>query len=249
MTDRVFREPRKGTVSHTPASKALANPVFRDNIWQICQEMWPSASHTVEAVAKWPGSEEPTETGFNLANSTDDPVFVEIRKHPERAKRFAAAMTFFDKKPGLESKHIVEGYDWAAVGHGLLVDVGGSHGSLSRAIAERFPKIRCIVQDLPETVATAEVPPNLANRFEFVAHDFFTEQTVSADIYLFRWILHTWSDKYAIKILRNLVRALKFGARVVVVELCLPEPGASSLSDERRARYVLTLLSVRSSTC
>ena len=238
MTDRVFKEPRKGVVAHTPASKALCNSWLRGCIWQICQELWPAASRTIDALVKWPGSEEPTQTGFNLANNTDDPIFVELGKHPERAKRFADAMTYFNMKPGFENKHIVEGYDWAAIGNGLLVDVGGSHGSLSRAVLEHYPEIRCVVQDRPDIVKTANVPPALANRLKFQAHDFFTKQPLSADIYLLRWVLHNWSDKRAIKILRSLVPALKYGAKILVVEICLPEPGVFSQSDERQARYV-----------
>ena len=238
MTDRVFKEPRKGVVAHTPASKALRNSWLRGCIWQICQELWPAASRTIDAVIKWPGSEEPTQTGFNLANNTDDPIFVELGRFLERAKRFADAMTYFNMKPGFENKHMVEGYDWAAVGNGLLVDVGGSHGSLSMAIADRYPEIRCVVQDRPEIVETASVPPAIANRFEFLAHDFFTKQPLSADVYLLRWVLHNWSDKHSIKILRSLVPALKHGAKIIVVEICLPEPGVFSQSDERQVRYV-----------
>ena len=240
MVDGVFREPEKGIVAHTPASKALADPALRTSIWQMCQELWPAASRTVDAVVKWPGSQDPTQTGFNLANNTDDPMYIELGKHPDRAKRFADGVAVFGAKPGFAHKHVVEGYDWATAGNGLLVDVGGGHGSLSKAIAEHCPDIRCIVQDRPDVIVTAEVPPALADRLKFVAHDFFMEQSVSADVYLLRWILHNWSDKYAIKILKNLVPALKPGAKVVVIEMCLPEPGVNSPFEERQARYVLT---------
>ncbi|MCJ1316072.1 hypothetical protein MMC15_001392 [Xylographa vitiligo] len=238
MLDRVFKEPRKGIVAHTPASKALADPLFNSCVYQICQEMWRSASRTVDAMVKWPGSQEPTQTGFSLANDTTDPMFVELAKDPARAQRFANAMTFFTMKPGYESKYVVEGYDWAAIGKGLLVDIGGSHGIHSIAIAEHFPDIRCIVQDRPDMIATAEVPPALKGRFEFVPHDFFTEQPTCADVFLLRWILHDWSDKYAIRILKSLVPALRHGAKIVVVEVCLPEPGTLILSQERQARIL-----------
>lgn len=241
MLDGIFREPRKGTVAHTPASKALTNPFLRDCIWQMCQELWPAASRTVDAVMKWPYSEEPTHTGFSLANNTNDSLFVELEKDPERAKRFANAMNFFGMKSGFEHKHMVDGYDWATIDTGLLVDVGGSDGSLSIAIAERFPGIRCIVQDLSEVVMSAKVPPALADRVQFIAHDFFKEQKISADVYVLRWVLHNWSDKYSIKIVRNLIPALKHGAKVLIIEVCLPEPGVLSPFEEREIRYVIAL--------
>ncbi|MCJ1270219.1 hypothetical protein MMC22_010115 [Lobaria immixta] len=185
---------------------------------------------------KWPNSEEPTHTGFSLANNTNDSLFVELGKDPKRAKRFANAMNFFGMKSGFEPKHIVDGYDWATINSGLLVDVGGSDGSLSIAIAERFPKIRCVVQDLSEVVMSAEVPPALANRVQFIAHDLFKEQKLSADVYVLRWVLHNWSDKYSIKIVRNLIPALKHGAKVLIVEACLPEPEVLSPFEEREIR-------------
>lgn len=240
MTDRIFKEPRKGVVAHTPASKALnEHPMLRACLGQLCEELWPAASRTIDAMVKWPGSEEPSQTGFSYANNTDDPFFVDLGKNPYRAKRFADSITLFHMKPGFEHSHIVENYDWAAVGNGLLIDVGGSHGTVSQAIAESFPNIRCIVEDLPEVIKTANIPEGLANRFEFIAHDFFTEQPIrGADIYLLRWVLHDRSDKYALKIVKSLIPALKHGAKVVVNEFCLPEPGEMTPYQEKQARYV-----------
>lgn len=52
-----------------------------------------------------------------------------------------------------------------------MVDVGGSHGSVAVDIARRFPKIRCIVQDLPEVVrqGAARLPDDLKKRVQFMA--------------------------------------------------------------------------------
>lgn len=46
-------------------------------------------------------------------------------------------MTYGSKRPGLEAHHSLNGYDWASLGDSTIVDVGGSHGSLSIAIAEQ----------------------------------------------------------------------------------------------------------------
>ena len=108
-------------------------------------------------------------------------------------------------------------------------------------LASSFPNLDCIVQDLPKAIdgGASSLPPSLSNRVEFMPHDFFTEQPVKdADVYLFRSIFHNWSDDYCIKILRNLVPALKDGATVVINDNCLPEPGTMGLWQERRIRYV-----------
>ena len=153
-------------------------------------------------------------------------------------------MSMFNSREGMEPSHLLDAYPFSSLNSGqsaLFVDVGGSHGPVSIALAQRFPFMRCIVQDLPETIAKKPtVPPELQGRVEWMAHDFFTPQPVTnADVYYFRWVFHDWSDKYSVQILRNLIPALKPGSRVLVSEYCLPEPGIISPIKERMLRYVL----------
>lgn len=99
-----------------------------------------------------------------------------------------------------------------------------------------------VVQDLQSVVGPAKsaIPTDLASRVQFMAHDFLTEQPVQgADVYFFRWILHNWSDKYSIKILQNLIPALKKGAMIVINDNVLPEPGVMSNWQETRLRLVI----------
>ena len=126
------------------------------------------------------------------------------------------------------------------------MDVGGSHGAVSVAIARKFPSLRCIVQDRLEVVQAGRemLDTGLQDRVTFMEHDFFTEQPVKdADVYYLRWILHDWSDGYAVWILRALTPALKEKARIVISEIVLPEPGGVPVYQERAYRYVTDLLS------
>lgn len=243
MTYRIFEEPQQGVVAHTAASKVLAElPLVREWIGQTCEDMWPSASRVVDAIAKWPSSEEPHESGFNVAFDSSDPIYMEINKDPHRVKRFGDAMSFFHSRPGLEVSHLLDNYDWKSIASeadssAVFVDVGGSHGSVSIELAQRFSSIECIIQDRAEVVAEANVPSHLSERVRFMAHDFFTEQPIKgADVYYFRWILHNWSDKYAIQILRRLLPALKHGAKVIVNEICMPGHGELPLYHQRPVR-------------
>lgn len=82
MTKHIFHEPEKGYVAHTAPSKALMQMPFIDDwLGMTCEEMWPAATkaslqrhlpevsgisvlttrcmQTVEALIKWPASEEP----------------------------------------------------------------------------------------------------------------------------------------------------------------------------------------------
>ena len=177
--------------------------------------------------------------GFSIANKTTDGFFDDLTKHPSRAARFANAMSLFSSADGFEPRHLLNAFSWASLGAGVVVDVGGSHGSISIALARSFPSLRCVVQDLPETVAKgkSEIPPDVLDRVDFMTHDFFTDQPIhGADVYLLRWVLHDWSDKYCIKILRCLIPAMKTGARILVNDFCLPEPGTVSLLQERSLR-------------
>jgi hypothetical protein len=155
-------------------------------------------------------------------------MFEFFEEHPDRMSRFKDAMGFLQTFPGLESSYVVKGFDWASLGKATIVDLGGSHGLVSIDIAKEFPDLRFIVQDLPKVIEdakTKEMPAEVADRVTFMAHNFFTEQPVKdADIYYFRWILHDWSDKYCIKILKALTPALKPGARILLSERCLEPP-------------------------
>lgn len=111
--------------------------------------------------------------GFQLARNTSDKPFVELPKYPERLQRFGKAMSLFSKAPGMGPSRLIDVYPWSTLkdGHATVVDVGGSFGNSSIALAEHYPDLKFIVQDLPGVVAKAETPSTLEKRVTFVAHD------------------------------------------------------------------------------
>ena len=106
------------------------------------------------------------------------------------------------------------------------------------AILEKYPEMRCIVQDLPGVIKNSQkLLPKNESRMTFMAHDFFTEQPVKgANIYLLRQILHDWSDKYAARILGALVPALTKNSTILIMEHILPEPGTLPTGQEFLSR-------------
>lgn len=154
------------------------------------------------------------------------------------ARRFASAMSSFANGHGNSPSFLVQGYPWDKVGNGTVVDVGGSKGKISMLLAQQYPGLKCTVQDLPEMIADAaeKLPSDLQGRIEFQAYDFFTPQTKQADLYLFRNIFHNWSDSHAVKILKALTNALQPGAKIVINEYLLPEPGTMAPMTERTVR-------------
>ena len=117
--------------------------------------------------------------------------------------------------------------------------MGGNQGYISIAIAEKFPDLKFIVQDTagmrtPETIG--KIPDHLADRVSLTTHDFFTPQTVEAEVYFFRSIFHGFADKYCVKILQALRPALRKGAKVVINDGALPEPLTAGYIEERSLR-------------
>ncbi|KAF2107708.1 putative O-methyltransferase [Lophiotrema nucula] len=233
---RVFCEPEKGLVAHTAASKLLAeNEMFENLMGLTFAECWPAHSKAVDAMAE--RSEEPDRSGYALANSTNLNMFEFLAQHPDRAKRFARAMSS-TSPASLDA--LASYFDWASLPDGsTVVDVGGAQGHVSFHLARKFPHISFVVQDLPEVVEGAEatMPEDLKERVKFFGHNMFNEQPVrDAEVYLLRYVLHDWPDKYCVNILQCLVPALKRGAKVVVQEHLLPEPGTLSLLQEMQLR-------------
>ncbi|KAI9664064.1 MAG: hypothetical protein M1821_007555 [Bathelium mastoideum] len=239
----VFSEPVPESIAHTASSLMLLhNPMMEAWILNIAEEFWPALSRTVDATQKWPGSEEPNESGYSLGHNTNENPFDIIKKDDRRQQQFIDAMSYSHLHSSYNMKHLLDNYDFGAIGKdGVLVDVGGSHAQVSIAIAQRWPEVKCIVQDLPDTIKGLDerVPAELKDRVSGMEHDFLTEQPVKgADVYLLRWILHDWSDKYSIKILQGLVPALKKGAKVVINDICIPPPGMLGVYADRNLRLM-----------
>ncbi|TVY47475.1 O-methyltransferase [Lachnellula occidentalis] len=240
----VFREPRKGFVAHSAASRRLVDTQgARDGLGVMFDDCYQSFGRTIEAIEKYK-SQDIDKTGWALAHNGQS-LFETFGKHPEKAKRFAGSMAAFNASPLMSHKHMATDFPWETLGNGTVVDLGGSHGELCAALALTAPNLQFIVQELPRTVQSvdrATLPAEVAPRIEFMEHDFFTPQPVVAAVYTFRQIFHNWADANVVKILRSLIPALRSGARVLVHDLILPEPGKLPLMQERQIRYVANVL-------
>lgn len=136
------------------------------------------------------------------------------------------------------SEHMTTAWDWQLLSPGsTVVDVGGSRGTVSYTIARAFPNPKFVVQDLPEIVSGAQnqigVEKTIASRVSFLPHDFFTAQPVKhAEVYFLRMILHNYSDKYAVKILHQLMPAMRKGpggSKLLIADQIMhPMRGSSS---------------------
>ncbi|KAI1204780.1 S-adenosyl-L-methionine-dependent methyltransferase [Annulohypoxylon truncatum] len=232
INHRFFQENAPGVITHSALTAILSRDDMARNLLVVeLDEFWPAGVKMADALERWPNSEECNETGFSLANNSKKSMYDIFAENPSRGERFGQ----YFAQPGNVDDGIFDNYPWGD--KQTMVDVGGSYGSVAIGIAERFPNMMCFVQDLPDTVVegASRVPAELQKRITFMAHDFFTPQPLSVDVYFFRSIFHNWADKYCVKILQNLVPALKPGAVIIIHERVLPSFDSMDTVDARRA--------------
>lgn len=240
IVEGIFEEHRPGLIQHTPISRLLQDPDFTALVSFYIEENGAAASKTLDALEKWHGSREPAHTGFALVNGTAKPFFKELSKTPERVKRAAGA---FNALPQM----LVQGNDglsrsplWKEIDRmgATVVDVGGNRGHASMQLARTTEHVQFIVQDLPRPVKLGEetLPIEYQGRIRFMVQDFFTEQMEKgADVYFLRKVMHDFPDHYCIRILRNLVPAMRSGTRIVVCDRMMPETSKAGY-EQREAR-------------
>jgi SAM-dependent methyltransferase len=142
------------------------------------------------------------------------------RDHPDEGARFADAMT------GLSAQLaplVAAALDAGA--YQRIIDVGGGHGILLRALLAGAPAATGVLFDLPEVVAGA---PDAAagSGIQTAAGSFFDGVPAGGDLYVLQHVLHDWDDSDATQILRNCRQAGRAGHTVAVIELLLPDqPG------------------------
>ncbi len=146
-----------------------------------------------------------------------------LASHPEAATSFGASMA---RVGAARDRAVAAAVDLAGVD--LLVDVGGGEGLTLSALLSVHPHLRGVVFDLPVVVQSARErlsQAGLADRGEAIAGDFREEVPAGGDAYLLSWILHDWDDATALRILGKCRAAMRAEARLLVVEMVVPDPG------------------------
>jgi hypothetical protein len=238
MTSYIFAETTPGadTIKHTSKSAAFVHePKMRSWVGHNVDEILPAAANLSLALKYYKGDlVEPDHCAGAYTYFRDDSDvkgWFQWYARPDeqwRHARFGEAMSLIAEKANFR-QILHQLYDWGALGTCTFVDIGGSVGHISFELAQAYPGMSCVVEDLPDLQVpfVAAVPDALKSRVTFRAHDFLTPQPVAgADVYFFKHILHDWSDPYAAKILRQIVPAMtKPGARILIMEGIVPPPG------------------------
>jgi hypothetical protein len=238
----LFCEPREGFVAHTLASRKLAEePLLGDGLWLLGDLTYTGMPKTVDALEKWQ-DQEPSHTAIALVSGREISTYELMGELPGFAPKFARAMTSFAKFSNRSAKlpriNFVPTQPFQKLGKATVVDIGGSRGTDAMLLAEKYPDLNFIVQDLPPMIANAEagLPSPLQNRIKFMPYSFFTPQIVEADAYLIKQCFHNWPDHYCVRIIKNQIPVMKPGTKIIVIDSLIPAPGTMSLMAERMAR-------------
>ena len=114
---------------------------------------------------------------------------------------------------------IVAAHDWTGVAR--VVDVGGGTGTLLAAVLCAQPAVSGTLLELPATAETARrvlAEAGLADRCEVVAGDLFDVMPAGADVYLWKFVIHSLDDDDAARALRRCRDAGRPDSRIVVIE-------------------------------
>ncbi|KAF7957958.1 hypothetical protein EAE96_003525 [Botrytis aclada] len=239
----IFTEVGEETYTHNLRSKIFTNTTFRTMMRGMSSIMTPYLVKLPEYLSSTsfqnPGTGE--QSLFQYTMDTKMNYFDWLHTQPRDLEIFSAAMQASSQRSqGAAAKLVSSQFPLSDVLHSgtkvfeeiqeenvLIVDVGGGRGKVLNDLRMARPDLQggMIVQDLPKEIDGREPTPGVRS----MAHDFFTPQPIKgAHTYFFRHIFHDWPDNACIKILQQIIPAMKKGySRILIVDLVLPDVGAS----------------------
>lgn len=116
-----------------------------------------------------------------------------------------------------------------------VVDLGGGYGTLLIHLLRQHPHLTGVLMERPETIAGASAAiaaADLKDRCSCVGGDFFEEVPAGGDLYMLSMVVSDWDDESATRLLGNCRRAMRPGARLIVLQMVLDEPNLPSFAKE-----------------
>lgn len=202
---------RHGRVRATRLSRALRS----DNRYAIGS--WCCFLRSAEHQRAWADLTASVcrgEPAFRRVHGMD--AFSWFSEHPDvgdNATRGLSGLTL------AESPFLVPGIDPPS--EGVVCDIGGGRGVLLAELLKARPRLHGLLVDLPAVLAEAKAyldAEGVLSRVDLVEGDMFVDDLPPADLYLLKWVLHDWDDATCAKLLANVRRSIRPGARLAVIE-------------------------------
>lgn len=153
-------------------------------------------------------------------------IFEYFARNEKAGSRFDRLM---GKVSAAVANGIIKAYDFSPVK--TFVDIGGGNGTLATAILQVSPHLRGIIFDLPDVIERTTphlMATKMADRCEAIGGDFFTSVPAGGDLYIMKWIMHDWPDDRCVKILKNCHDVMAKDAKLLVIEMVMPEQATPS---------------------
>jgi SAM-dependent methyltransferase len=189
----------------------------------------------------WRHLEHSVRTGTaSRALATARDGFTALTDDPALATRFHQALAELTRR---DADDIIADYDFS--GLSTIADLGGGHGQLLARVLAACPTARGVLFELPHALAGARgllASAGLSQRCTIVAGDFFVAVPAGADLYVLKSVLHDWDDDRSVALLRNCRAVLTGGARLLLIEVLLPERSLARPPHQTWAREDLSML-------
>jgi hypothetical protein len=225
----VFQETRNRHFDHTALSVALRTGA--PGSFRAAAQMF----HHI--FAAWDGLHHSIQTGEpGFSKVYGQPVFGYIAAHPDLGPIFDAGMTSINY---YETAAMLDACDFTGIG--VLADIGGGNGSLISAVLARYPGMKGILFDLGHVAGRAKdnlKGSGLSDRCIVIVGSFFETIPAGADAYLFRHIIHDWTDDQCIQILGHCRKAIPANGGLLIVDCVVPDGNAPSIAKD----YDITML-------
>ena len=153
----------------------------------------------------------------------DAPFFDYLALHPKAGAWFDRGLANFTI---VENGAIAQAYDFGQARR--VIDIGGGQGGFLAEILKAFPHLHGVLCDQPQVLAEPAylAQHGLLERCDLVGIDFFQSIPSGGDIYLLKRIVHDCNDEHSLQILRNCRAAMGKEARLLVVDVVLPQGNA-----------------------
>ncbi|KAI1176168.1 putative O-methyltransferase [Nemania sp. FL0916] len=243
-TQRCFQELDGDRFEHTSLSAFIARNKDIEQCFAFeADEMFEASSLTASSIEKSPYTSEAVDSAFNLRFGTSP--YKWYAENPERGHRFASAMAGYVQM-NRDTTELRDRYPWAQLGDKKVVDVGGGSGHVSIYLANTFPNLRFLVQDV-NTCMLEEGPnrpdyPRVKDRVSFMQYSFYEPQPITdAGLFLLRQVIHNYPDDVCMKIFKSFVPAMEKsapGTNLLINDMLLPPANVEQKVEEYHLRQI-----------
>lgn len=219
----IFKETAPGIFSLTPMAATLSTHV--ENSLRGLVMMWGEPWYR----DIWQGLSCAVQTGEPyFAKHFGSEFFPYIKQNENVGKEFDNAMSSLSC---ISNFLISQRINFSSYKH--VIDIGGGQGGLLISILKNYSHLTATLFDRPETIHSAKNEfehHHLSARCQLLAGDFFKQIPANGDLYILKHVLHGLDDQQSELLMKNISEVAKPGAKILIIEMVIPEGNAPSYS-------------------